>query len=128
MGISATFHKLEKLSNQKTIDAIFLKKGESIFSNSLLFIYMKADLETPFPCQAMFSASKRKFKKAPDRNRVKRLLRESYRLNKHRIYDAIDTKQKYALCVMYLNQEIHSFEKINKDLNLAIDEFIKRLA
>jgi ribonuclease P protein component len=128
MGVSSTFHKLEKLSDKKLIDAIFQKKGDSIFSKPILFIYLKAELSSPFPCQVLFSASKRKFKKAVDRNKVKRLLRESYRLNKHKIYKAIGSNQKYAICVLYLDNEIASFEKINNHLTLAIDEFNKRLS
>ncbi|PCJ66761.1 MAG: ribonuclease P protein component [Bacteroidetes bacterium] len=127
MGISHSFHKLEKLSHKATIDAIFQKKGESIFKPPILFVYLKTELRTPFSCQIMISVGKRKFKRATDRNHIKRQISESYRLQKHRIYDAIAGKNQYALGILYLANKHVSSEEIDKRLTLAIDEFIKRI-
>ncbi len=128
MGGLYTFHKSEILSHKKTIDAIFLKKGKSIFKPPLLFIFLETELNTSFPCQVLFSVSKRKFKKAVDRNEIKRQLREIYRLNKHKIYKAVPNDKKYALSILYLNKEKCEYSIIEKNLNLAIDEFIKRIS
>ena len=72
MGTSNSFHKHEKLCHKATIDAIFKKKGESVFKPPILLAYYKTELITPFKCQVMISVGKRKFKKAIDRHRVKR--------------------------------------------------------
>ena len=128
MGDSATFHKLEKLSQKKIIDLIFQRRGQSILKNPILFIYLPVQLATPFPAQVMFSVSKRKFKRAVDRNKVKRLLREAYRTQKHRIYAGIGESKQYALSILYLEDKIPPFQVIEKQLNLAIDEFIERIA
>jgi len=69
MGTSNTFHKKEKLSHKETIDSIFNKKGESIFNFPILFVYLKKELKTPYPCQFFISVGKRKFKKAVDQTR-----------------------------------------------------------
>jgi ribonuclease P protein component len=127
MGTSQTFHKQEKLSHKATIDAIFQKKGESIFKPPLLLAYLKTELITPFSCQVMISVGKRKFKKAVDRNHIKRRIAESYRMQKQRIYDAITDDSQYAIGILYLANDIKSFEEIDKSLTLAIDAFVKKL-
>ena len=127
MGVSYTFHKLEKLSHKATIDAIFQKKGISIFKPPILLVYLQTELHTPFSCQVMVSVGKRKFKRATDRNRIKRQIHEIYRVQKHRIYDAISGDTQYALGILYLAKEHNSSEDISKQLTAAIDEFIKRI-
>ncbi len=128
MGADFTFQKLEKLSHKATIDAIFQKKGISIFKPPVLFVFFKTDLLTTFPCQVLFSVGKRKFKRAVHRNIIKRQLREVYRLNKHRIYNAIPPGEKYAIGILYLNNTQVTYQVIEKQLTLAIDEFVKRLS
>jgi ribonuclease P protein component len=128
MGSDFTFQKLEKLSHKATIDAIFQKKGVSIFKPPILFVFLKTELLTPFPCQVLFSVGKRKFKRAVHRNAIKRQLREVYRLNKQRIYNVIPVEDKYAIGILYLNNTQVTYDVIDKQLTLAIDEFIKRLS
>lgn len=128
MGSDFTFQKAEKLSHKVTIDSIFQKKGTSIFKPPILFVYLKTDLRTPFPCQVLFSVGKRKFKSAVKRNAIKRQIREAYRLNKHRLYAVIQAEDKYAIGILYLNDTQVTYEVIDKQLNLAIDEFVKRLS
>ncbi|MDA0778374.1 MAG: ribonuclease P protein component [Bacteroidetes bacterium] len=67
----------KKLCHKATIDAIFKKKGESVFKSPILLAYYKTELITPFKCQVMISVGKRKFKKAVDRHRIKRQISES---------------------------------------------------
>ncbi|MEY2924955.1 MAG: hypothetical protein RLZZ337_1503 [Bacteroidota bacterium] len=128
MGSEHTFHKQEKLTHKYSIDAIFQKKGISILKPPILFVYLKTDLKTPFPAQVLLSVSKRKFKRAVDRNQIKRQLREVYRLNKAKMYAAIPSEDKYAIGILYLNNEPVSYTLLDKQLNLAIDEFVKRLS
>ncbi len=74
------FPKKEKLKRSKTIENLFLEgKTHSKFPIKLFFL-QKENIETNL---AAFAVPKRNFKSAVDRNRVKRQLREAYRLNKH---------------------------------------------
>ena len=127
MGTSHTLHKLEKLSHKASIDAIFQKKGKSIFKTPVLLAYYNTDLLTPFPCQVMVSVGKKKFKSAVDRNRIKRQLTDIYRLHKHRVYDAISTDQQYAIGILFLGKAMPTHQELEKHLVAAIDELIKRI-
>jgi len=127
MGTSNTFHKQEKLSQKETIDSIFQKNGESIFQPPLLFVYLKKELKTPYSCQLLVSVGKRKFKKASDRNRIKRQITDIYRLQKQRIYQVIKDDTQYAIGVIYLGKELPEYQILEKKLTLSIDEFIKRI-
>ncbi len=128
MGISHTFHKLEKLSHKASIDSIFQKKGKSIYRSPVLLAYYKTDLETPYPCQLMVSVGKRKFKKAVDRNRIKRQITDIYRRHKHRIYAAVGTDDKYAIGILFLGKTHPSHEDLEKKIISCFDEFIKLLS
>lgn len=82
--MSFTFPKNEKLKGKTDIDRLF-QKGKWVVSHPIKLIYLKNDNITDFKLGV--SVSKRFFKKAHDRNRIKRLLREYYRLNKSRFHE-----------------------------------------
>ena len=76
-----TFNKKDRLKSQKLIEKLFLE-GKSVSSFPLKLIYLKTQVSGAHVIKAGVSVSKRNFKKAVDRNRIKRLLRECYRLNR----------------------------------------------
>ncbi|WP_108804619.1 ribonuclease P protein component [Aquimarina sp. Aq107] len=80
--MKATFSTNEKLKRKKEIELLF-SEGKSIAKYPIRLIYRKSISEKNLPIQAAVSVSKRNFKKAVDRNRIKRLLRENYRKNKY---------------------------------------------
>ena len=127
MGESYTFHKLEKLSHKASIDAIFQKKGNSIFKPPILLAYYATELHTPYPCQLLVSVGKRKFKHAVDRNRIKRQITDIYRLQKNRIYESIPGDEKYAIGILFLGKQMPAHTDLEKNVTAAIDEFIKRI-
>ncbi len=89
MTASFTFKKHERLSYKRHIDELF-QEGTS-FSISPLRIIYKVNTSLPEAgVKLMISVPKKKFKRAVDRNAIKRLIREAYRLNKHLLYTLIN--------------------------------------
>jgi ribonuclease P protein component len=90
-----TLCKDERLSRKKLIEQLH-EKGVSIKTPAIILIYNFCELPTHFPAQVMVTVSKRNFKRAHDRNRVKRLLREAYRKQKHIVYTSLKEQEKQA--------------------------------
>ena len=68
--------------------------------------------------QGIFSAPKKQFPKAVERNKRKRHLREAYRLGKHILYEQFDTKNKICTFIfIYLGKEIIPFDELQKEIN-----------
>jgi len=94
-------------------------------------VYEITELPVTFPAQVMFSASKRIFKRAHDRNRVKRLLREAYRKQKHIVYTSLSGANKQAaLHFIFTGRQIpnqpYAYGKILELIKRFDDELQKR--
>ncbi|GAB2622793.1 ribonuclease P protein component [Belliella aquatica] len=103
-----TLSKNERLHSKKSIKELF-DKGSSFFLYPFKVLYLDLPLELIETNQVLFSVSKKKIKKAVDRNQVKRRIKEAYRLNKHLLANA-EVKKKIAL--IYVSSDIPSFKKI----------------
>lgn len=101
-----TFGKKEKLVSKKTIDALFSGgNSRSMSAYPLRVVFMRKErCETEEPAQVMVSVSKRHFKRAVKRNRVKRQIREAYRLNKHLLYEALEQRKDTAVAMAFIWQ------------------------
>ena len=119
-----TFGKEEKLKKKNLITELFASgKSTSVFP--LKMVFLENDHESPFKVQAGVSVSKRNFKSAVDRNRIKRLMRESYRKNKNLIYKDENTK-KHILMFIYQGKNELSYEELEKRMNELIHKFLQK--
>ena len=117
--VSYSFPKEERLRSKKVIAELF-RKGSSFNLYPLRFVFLKTtQTQTSFP-QVLVSVSKKHFKKAVDRNRIKRQLREVYRLNKHQLLLS-GTCSIQVLGIIYIGKEKNSFELIQKKLNSGLE-------
>jgi len=100
--------KNERLHSKKSIKELF-DKGSSFFLYPFKVLILESDLlETN---QVLFSVSKKKIRKAVDRNFVKRRVKEAYRLNKHLLGDVSHDKKK-LIALIYVSSDLDSFHKI----------------
>lgn len=119
----------EKLKSRKIIGSLF-SDGKVIGAYPIKFFWIATELKSDKPVQFAFSVPKRKFKKAVDRNKVKRLMREAVRLNKQALYEKLESKQQQlAIMVLYSGDKISDFATIENKvikcynkLNLNLDE------
>ena len=118
-----TFNKQEKLKSKKLIELLFTE-GKSVSTYPLKLIYTKVDHKGAYPIQASVSVSKRKFKKAVDRNRIKRLMRECYRKHKYLVYDQLD--EKYIFMFLYLDEKEHKYVVLEGKMINLLQKFIEK--
>jgi ribonuclease P protein component len=119
-----TFKKEEKLKSRKLIEKLFIE-GNRIKSFPVQLVFLQTEHTTDAKIQAGFSVPKRRFKRAVDRNRIKRLLRESYRLNKHllKIIKDKNYTKKHIFMFVYIGKEELSFQEIEQAMQQLFSEF-----
>ena len=124
-----TYPKNEKLKSKTIIDSLF-DKGKSISKYPLRLVYIPIDIvnfkhfnDTNSTIKMGVSVSKKYFKKAVDRNYFKRLLRETYRLNKHLLLDNIG--KPFAFMFFYQTKDRLSYQEINEKTIKLFEKFIE---
>jgi ribonuclease P protein component len=101
-----SFAKEERLSSKKAIEELF-KKGKPIQFQSLKVKWLIID-DADVPVKVLISVPKRLFKRAVDRNRIKRLIREAYRKNKVDLYDKLGAT-KVNIVLIYTSKTIPNY-------------------
>ena len=108
------FPKAEKLTGKKKIEELF-QNGSSFFLHPFLVKYLRTDEEIH---RILISVPKKKFKRAVDRNLLKRRMREAYRLNKQLIYDQPETF--YHVGFIYQDTKALAYSVIEEKLVILL--------
>ena len=116
----ATYSKKEKLKSKKLIEALF-ENGQSVSAFPLRLMYLPSTFKDGVVAKTGVSVSKRHFKKAVDRNRVKRLMREAYRLGKASYFNNMSAS--YAFMILYIGKDKPTLTHVETRMKLLFEKF-----
>lgn len=119
-----TYPKNERLKSKTTIGLLF-SEGKSVSKYPLRLVYREEKGEVDEKIKIGVSVSKKYFKKAVDRNYFKRVLRETYRLNKHILWDNL--QEPYSIMFFYQSKERLSYEEINIKTIQLFEKFLLQI-
>lgn len=126
--MDSTFHKDERLKSNQAIQDL-LKKGQSLSSYPLkLYWSTSKGSGQRFPAKIAVSVPKKKFRKAVDRNLMKRRIRESYRKNKHLLYDFLKRSDtRIWMVILYISDEFLPYSRIESGLKDLISKLLMKI-
>lgn len=121
------FKRPERLKSRKAI-ALLFKEGASFGQYPLRLVYLPLQEQEERPlAQIAVSVPKRKFAKAVDRNRIKRQIREAWRLNKSLLYKKMPPNSpSFAFMIIYVAKEPLSYQEIEQATKSMIFRFAKK--
>lgn len=122
-----TFTKSERLNKKKVIDCMFSGNARSFAVFPLRVVYLPVE-EQDAPASVLISVSKRRFKRAVKRNRVKRQIREAYRLHKQSLLEVLSVRQQQlAIAFIYLSDELLDSALIEERMKIALCRITEKL-
>ena len=119
--------KYERICKENDIQALFDKGcGISVYPYRVIYLF-RHDESRPVTCRLLVSVSKKRFHHAFKRNRVKRLIRESWRRNKAPLYEICEEDNiSLDVALVYTATVIHSYEEMSAKTKKAVQEIIKK--
>lgn len=120
-----TFTKEERLCSRKSLDLLF-KNGSSFLLYPFRVSYLFVDTPHEFPVQVVINVAKKRYKRAVDRNLIKRRTREAYRLQKSvQLYEPIGGSERLLLLsVQFIGKQIYDYSFFEKKLALVFKKIV----
>lgn len=118
-----SFGKKEKLKSKIIIDRLFAE-GRSVKKYPLRLVYLPLENASEKVNKVAVSVPKRSFKKAVDRMKIKRLMREVYRKNKYLVTNNLAFP--YALMFIYTGREIWSYSDLLRNSEELLKKFVEQ--
>ncbi len=127
MAATYSYHKTEKLKSRKVLAEVFTSgKSFAVFPVKVFYLLPETKEKN---VQAGVGVSAKNFRKAVDRNRIKRLLRECYRLNKLSLHAVVESKQKaVAVFFLYIGKEMPEYALLNEKMQAALTKLEESIA
>lgn len=127
MGKTFSYGRKEKLKGQKLHEQMF-SKGKSFTVFPLKIFYLQPDVLLDFPVKVGIGVSARNFKKAVERNRIKRLLREAYRTEKLLLHKYLKEHNRQVIVfLLYTDKILPDLTTLKMKMPLIFEQLIKRL-
>lgn len=119
------FRKEERITKKKTIDLLFEGGAKSICIYPIRMVYTESD-ETS-PVSILITVPKRKIKKAVDRNRIKRQIREAYRTQKQELLQVVEgNKRKLIVGFIYVGSQVYSSSVIQEQIDSLLAYLVEK--
>ncbi|MEP7195245.1 MAG: ribonuclease P protein component [Saprospiraceae bacterium] len=128
MGRSFNFPTSLRLKSKKQIEQLFTASQYITVSPLLIkYLILPTEGEIAMPPKVAFAVPKKKFPKAVVRNKLKRKMREAYRLNWRQKLVDLPNNKEIILILLYHSKEIMSYQKIETALILGLDKLMKSM-
>jgi len=121
-----TLGKNERLKSRKQIEQLFTQ-GKNFAVSPFRIYYLVSTLSTGSAVNLQFGpgVSGKNFKRAVDRNRIKRLIREAYRLQKNQLQEVLKQKKlQLNLFLIYTGKELAEFNMVKEKVNVILNKLI----
>ena len=127
MSAPEGFPKYERICKESDIKRLFDKGvGFSAYPYRVIYLFYQ-DESRPVTCRLLVSVSKKRFHHAFKRNRVKRLMRESWRKNKAPLYEICQSNNiSVDVALVYTATVIHSYDEMFRKTKKAIHELVTK--
>ena len=121
------FPKQQKLCNETAIKEMF-SNGESFVIPPIRLIWKEEVDSDSVAIKSIIVVPKKQLKLAPDRNVVRRRMKEAYRLNKAEIEDfLVDKNKQLNIAITYQNEKILSYKVIEEKIKLILDRLSEEI-
>lgn len=122
MAKQFTLGKNERLKSRKSIEQLF-SEGKKIVVAPFSVLYMHTQSEEKSSLLFGTGVSAKNFKKAVDRNRIKRLMREAYRLQKKNLQEKIETNNiQLNIFFIYAGRELPEYDEVYKKMSIVLNK------
>ena len=122
-----TFNKKERLKKQKDIDALF-SGGKKIKENPVILFWNERKEGDDTPLKMAFSVSQKLVKSSVNRNRIKRQMREIYRLHKNHLFEVLkNAPKKYSGMLIYTSTVMPEYAILKEKIILILERYIENI-
>lgn len=127
MKVKQTFRKQERLKSSKMIRVLFTS-GNAFLAHPFRVNWIMTDEKRQYPGRILVSVSKKNFRKANERNHIKRLVREAYRKNKYILIDFLEEQSLSCdFSFVYIGKTTMEYSQLEKKIIILLKRLVSEL-